>query len=770
MKRSLWLQMGAGLWVAGAVCAAAATNTPPGRLGFTGREIFPIDPQIAHLRVADLDGDGLQDLLVANNSRSKINLLFNRTGRTNDPAATPRAKRDVNELPADARFRIESITSEKRISSLVVTDLNTDGRPDLAYYGEPRELVVQYQEGQGKWSAPKRWPLDNGLLDPAALTAGDLNGDGRVDLLLLTEGHLLILKQTADGLLANPERLAYSGTVKSMKVIDLNGDGRQDLLLANPDSPNPLRFRLQDNTGRLGPEIHFTLPPIRAFTAVDLNADRAPELISITMKSGRAQLARLLPKPAELIEGTLADGQFQLLPLGKTSKGNRGICWADLNGDQRVDLLAAEPESGQLSWFRQQPDGSLAAPAVFPVFTGVREIAAADWNGDQRTEVFLLSSEERQLGVTALESGGRFPFPQTLPLEGRPLAMAVGPLKPGAPPSLAVIVERDDRRELRVLQADGASRSQALNERFKSNPSRLLLHDVDQDGRNDLVVLIPNERLKLLIQTPDATFTELDVAPPGGTTDEPWAGTGDVDGDGRPELLLAQKNFVRAVFWPAASDATTQRAPAFVVKDQINGVSASSRIVGAALLTGATNQPAPMVLLDAERKALTLCSRDASGIWQTGRTLPLPISEFTDVQALHRADAAPASLALWSPSAVAWKAFDGPVWEWSPLHEYETPIKDGYLNDVVAGDLDGDRIPELVFLETGKNHLDVVGYEAPDRLAPVDRWQVFEERTFMNRRGANAEPREALIADLTGDGKNDLAILVHDRILVYPQE
>ena len=32
------------------------------------------------------------------------------------------------------------------------------------------------------------------------------------------------------------------------------------------------------------------------------------------------------------------------------------------------------------------------------------------------------------------------------------------------------------------------------------------------------------------------------------------------------------------------------------------------------------------------------------------------------------------------------------------------------------------------------------------------------------------EPREALVADVTGDKKNDLIVLVHDRILVYPQE
>jgi len=89
---------------------------------------------------------------------------------------------------------------------------------------------------------------------------------------------------------------------------------------------------------------------------------------------------------------------------------------------------------------------------------------------------------------------------------------------------------------------------------------------------------------------------------------------------------------------------------------------------------------------------------------------------------------------------------------------------------VVVGDLDGDRTADLVFLETAKHHLDLVTFEPPNRLVPADRWQVFEERSFLSRRATAPEPREALIADLTGDGKNDLAVLVHDRILVYPQE
>jgi len=102
---------------------AAAVDTNKNNFGFTGPETYPIDPFIADLHAADLDGDGLTDLIVVNNSRSKIMLLYNQTGKTNRAPATPKnVRREINELPPDARFRIESIASEKRIAALVVAD------------------------------------------------------------------------------------------------------------------------------------------------------------------------------------------------------------------------------------------------------------------------------------------------------------------------------------------------------------------------------------------------------------------------------------------------------------------------------------------------------------------------------------------------------------------------------------------------------------------------------------------------------------------------
>src|SRR5258705_11203693 len=143
------------------VRAETATNS----FGFTGHEIYPIDDGIALLHSADLDGDGLNDLVVANNLRSKINLLYNRTGKTNAVAdAKPPRKLELNELPPDARFRIDSIPADEHIGSLAVADLNGDGKPDIAIYGDGKDLEMIYNLGTNGWSEPKRWHIEDGQM------------------------------------------------------------------------------------------------------------------------------------------------------------------------------------------------------------------------------------------------------------------------------------------------------------------------------------------------------------------------------------------------------------------------------------------------------------------------------------------------------------------------------------------------------------------------------------------------------------------------------
>ncbi len=781
------------LFLASLVLASSLPAASPApndsRFGFSGPEIFPVDNGIDFLRTADMDGDGRNDLVVVNNARSKIAILLNQTGLTNPAASTrpqPVGRRDVNELPPGSRFRIESISSEKRISSLVVEDLNGDQRPDLAYFGEPKELVVQLNHGTNSWSLPRRIDLPDGLLNPNALASGDINGDHLPDLLLLAERHVHVILQRPDHSLADPVKLPYSGSVKAVQVHDIDGDGRLDLLLVNWDHPNPFRFRLQDAHGQLGPETHLPLAPVRSYTADDLDGDRRTELVTIAAKSGRAAVSNVRRKPADAAVGPLLDGPFSVLPLPRTDKSRRGMAWSDINADNLPDLLVADPDGGQVLVHLQQPDGSLAAPGTYPALSGVTDIAALDWNHDRVTELLLLSPDEKQVGLAMVEKSGRVAFPKPLPIQGKPLALAAGELAVGQP-VVAVIAEREEKRskdgkpesvvlrELVLVGPDLKPIAQTLADSFKGNPSTLAFHDADQDGLTDLVVLTPYEKIKVLRQRPasqDARrFEEIDINPPGGSSDAPWLALADADADGKPELLLAQKNFVRAVVLQGSPghDASWN----FAVRDQVNGASSSSRIVGAAVLPLPGSKSPALVLFDADRKGLTLCTRNAAGVWEPGKTLALPVTDFASLQpiSLGTNTASPNAIAFLGPNAVAWKSFSGESWELGELDGYETPVKDGFLHDVISGDLNQDGRRDLVFMETTKAYVDLVTFEKPSRLVPATRWPVFEERTFRQRRPVEApEPREALVAELTGDGKPDLAILVHDRILVYPQE
>lgn len=762
----------AGLLAGGLISTRAELST--NRFGFTGPEIFPIESQIGMIHAADLDGDGLKDIVLANNSRSKITLLYNQTGKTNLVAAKPLSKRETNELPPDSRFRIDAIPSEKRIGGMVVTDLNGDNRPDIAYYGDPKELLVIYNQGTNSWSAPKRWSIDDGQLSPNAFTSGDVNGDGRTDLVLLSENHFYLITQAADHTLGEPEKIPLSTLARSVQVLDIDGDGRNDLLFVSFDSATPFRIRLQQADGQLGPEIYFKQPPIHSYWGDNLEGGKQAYVTTVTRDSGRAQISQFARKPADTLSGDFKQGQFQVLPLAKSDKSKRGLVWADVNADGRTDLLVAEPERGQISFYEQKADGSLATPKAFPTLAGVSDIAVADWDGDGKPEVFLLSADERQVGVTRMDDKQRLAFPELIQLEGRPLALAVGALQPKVKPTLAVIVlGSDDRRLLVTRTADGKTKTQKLNENFKSNPTTLLLHDANQDGLTDLVALVPYEKVKVLLQVTGKDFDEQDVAPPGGTVEQPWLSVADVDGDGKAELLMTQKNFLRAVVLKpeaAVAGSTNKSGWVFYVKEQINGAASNSRLTGAAAVPRGTNAVPSLFLLDAERKALTLCERDAAGVWQVVRNIPLPIADFTSLQSVAWGGGAANSVAFLGLNAIAWMPLTGDTWEFQSLDGYETPIKDGFLNDLITGDLDNDGRKDLVFLETAKNHVDLVIFDANHKLVPGERWQVFEQRTFRGRGSDLAEPREALVADLTGDGKNDLAVVVHDRVLVYPQE
>src|ERR1019366_1882528 len=140
---------------------------------------------------------------------------------------------------------------------------------------------------------PKRWHIEDGQMSANALADGDLNGDGRTDLVLLGDnGSLYFWSQQADHTLGEPQKIPYSGTPKAVQIVDIDGDGRKDLLLVDFDSPTPLRFRLQGDAGQLGPEIYFKGPPMRSFCADNFEGGAKNFIVTIAQNSGRAEISQ----------------------------------------------------------------------------------------------------------------------------------------------------------------------------------------------------------------------------------------------------------------------------------------------------------------------------------------------------------------------------------------------------------------------------------------------------------------------------------------------
>ena len=152
----------------------ADSNDISAYYGFKEIEIIKLDWGIQDLRVADFNGDGRKDIALSNNRRARIELLLQKEviGPGEKDFAIDPNDIDINSLNPPTRFKHQSIAVSEKLQSLVCGDLNSDGRTDLAYYGEPKALYVLLQKAEEtatdklmstSWPTKKKIEIDDGL-------------------------------------------------------------------------------------------------------------------------------------------------------------------------------------------------------------------------------------------------------------------------------------------------------------------------------------------------------------------------------------------------------------------------------------------------------------------------------------------------------------------------------------------------------------------------------------------------------------------------------
>ncbi len=773
--------------------ATVATNAEISELsayyGFEEIEIIKLDWGTSGLQTTDLNGDGLNDILVVNNKRAKIELLLQKAspGPVAGDAGTDPNEADVNALPPQQRFANESIAVSQQIHSMATGDLNSDGLPDIAFYGEPEGLYVILQKSAEsnsgsalrlQWHTRRKIAVEDGLHFPKALACADLNGDGKEDMALAGQDSVYVVVQETDGTLAEPVKYPVSGQILAVEPADLNGDGLTDLvLIANdPDKPVHVRFGLEG--GYLGPQIQYFIERPFAFRLHNMDDDKGEEALTIDARSGR-----LLCYSLGTAAGVDQDWPVLLYPLpsGEGST-NRDLVTGDFDGDGLGDIVISEPGSAELVLYRHRSEVGLAEPVRFPAFSEITSLSAGDIDGDGKTDVAVLSVKEKAIGLSRFENK-RLTFPKPLVLSEEPLAMELADMdNSGSADCVHVAKDANDVRLFGITYDLGRAQtertwSMAVPE-MKANPDGMRVFDADQDGLLDVLIFVRYELPMLLRQVEKGDFAVVDSVEAQNSlikeATEQSIAVADVDSEPGRELLVAQKNFARSLVF-----ADGRR---WSVIDQYNARSTENQVsaVAAVSISGQTADERPAILLlDGQRGTLQILKADDGtaygfveetdvGTWNTSSNLKIlsaPIGPDRS-RSIILFDGNKFALVL-PPDR------EGQIEHFERLWSYETDIEDGGYGNLAAGDINGDGQTDIVMVDYKKNHIEILTLDASDQPVPAMRFKIFEAKSYRDdqkRTKAAVEPREMQISDVTGDGKDDLITLIHDRVIIYPQD
>jgi len=745
-------------------CASASAQSLAEHYGFDPLEVIKIEKGAGPIAAADMDGDGRKDIVAVNNRNSRIDVMLQKSGASPDDPPPP--LKSVNDIPQHWRYRRVEVPVAEEVGAVIPYDFDRDGLVDLVYAGAPGRIVFMRQTSPGTFDVARKHTVRN--LNPTrdALTIANVSGDAAPELIGIVSGRIQIWPLDGTDIGSPTELSAGSGNIVAVIAEDFDGDGTQDLMGVLPDDAAPVRAWFGTDVGgtaSLGPQMRFEMPPLREASAVRLNGQKAAMLGTIERPSRRAALYRIEEKPAT----TDADREagLQTWSFADPSNRKRRTAFADINGDGLPDLVATNTESNAISTFLQVPGRGFVTYANAPAYSDLDYIAARDVNGDGRAEVFVCSEKEGVVGRAEPDAYGSLGFPTTIPMSGGSVPVALGVVQFDGRPWTSVVAKDGRSYTLELQSASGeASRISVPLGSLSRAPDTILAVDADRDGLTDLLLFTPEKPMMMLRRsgdkdgTPSFTLLESkDMAQFGlaQAANAQNTAVADISGDGNAELLVADRNFIRALRYDPAAG--------WQVVEQINAPRGDAKLVSIAMMGDR------IVAADRENGKVLIFGRNSGGQWSQQDSIDTKGFKFNSIEAGKFAGGSDDAILLVGDDGFGVIRFGGSRRSLQQLDSWRPDGNERVPHEFGAGDINGDGLTDLIALDAGKQMLDILAVSEGMKLMPAQSFRIFESRLFSGGEPREFEPSQVIIADVTGDGAEDVILMCHDRVLLYPQ-
>ncbi len=428
-------------------------------------------------------------------------------------------------------------------SQSLLADLDDDGKLDFVagnfgFQGFQGNLSVFQGNGDGTFGSAQYY---NAGFFPAYLSAADMNGDGKTDLIVgnaYSNSVSIFLNQGAGKLLSPPHNYAtpylesdlQTATPGLMSVADLNGDGKPDVAIATILGVDVL---MNAGTGILNaPGSVEVFQYTGQIFADDFNHDGNSDLAVET-----AGIEGVIIGSVEVLNGN-GKGAFSVDPFQfPEDVGLASLGGGDFDGNGHVGIAAYGYGLQGIFTTNNDGSGNFSNGPTLELPNQPYSFCAGDFNGDKYSDFAVLNGNE--VDVYLNKHDGTYSGPVTYNVGANPFFIACRALRTGG--RMDLITANHDSNDVSVLLGKGdGTFAPAVEYAAGTNAEAITTGDFNRDGKIDLAVG-GKQQIAMLRGRGDGTFeTAVSYPAPGPVT---YLTEVDLRGTGIEDLISVNTDF-----------------------------------------------------------------------------------------------------------------------------------------------------------------------------------------------------------------------------------